>query len=211
MSLDKPKSKKLDASDYTFAIVASRFNQKLVDAMLKDVRNTLMARGAKKSDIKVLRVPGSAELPFAASRLALLGYDVIICLGVVIAGETPHHMIIAHSTAGELQRIAVENGIPIINGIVVTNDKAQAEARTIGKIRRGIEFAESAIEMAIKSAALYDEIEEFNSDDDWDDDDWDDDDDGDWDDGDGGDDWDGEGTFDADDEEDDDRNTITLN
>ena len=105
----------------------------------------------------------------------------------------------------------MENGIPIINGIVVSNDKAQAEARTIGKIRRGIEFAESAIEMAIKSAALYDEIEEFNSEEDWDDDDDGDWDDGDWDDGDGGDDWDGEGTFDADDEEDDDRNTITLN
>lgn len=210
MSLDKPKPKKLDASDYTFAIVASRFNQKLVDAMLKDVRKTLMARGAKKSDIRELRVPGSAELPFAASRLALLGYDAIICLGVVIAGETPHHMVIAHSTAGALQRIAAENGIPIINGIVVTNDKAQAEARTIGKIRRGVEFAESAIEMAVQSVALYDEIEEFNSGDDWDGDDDDD-----------SDDWDDEGTFDADDDDDDDdwdaddsdddRNTITLN
>jgi len=107
-------------------------------------------------------------------------------------------LIIAHSTADALQRIAVENGIPIINGIVVTNDKAQAEARTIGKIRRGVEFADSAIEMAVQSAALYDEIEEFNSDDD---------------------DWDDEGTFDVDDSDDDwdgddsddDGNTITLN
>lgn len=198
MSLDKPKSKKLDASDYSFAIAASRFNQKLVDALLKDVRKTLAECGAKDSNIRVLRVPGAAELPFAASRLALLGYDAVICLGVVIAGETPHHLIIAHSTADALQRIAVENGIPIINGIVVTNDKAQAEARTIGKIRRGVEFADSAIEMAVQSAALYDEIEEFN----FDDDDWDDE--GTFDVDDSDDDWDG-------DDSDDDGNTITLN
>lgn len=61
MSLDKPKSKKLDASDYSFAIAASRFNQKLVDALLKDVRKTLAECGAKDSNIRVLRVPGAAE------------------------------------------------------------------------------------------------------------------------------------------------------
>lgn len=200
MSLDKPKSKKLDASGYSFAIVASRFNQKLVDALLKDVKKTLAGCGVKETDIRVLRVPGAAELPFAASRLATLEYDAIICLGVVIAGETPHHMIIAHSTAGALQSIAAASEIPIINGIVVANDKSQAEARTVGKIRRGVEFAESAVEMAIQNAALSVEIDDFIGEYGWD--------------GDSGDaDWDGDGVFDIDDSDgdSDDRDTIILN
>ena len=73
---------------------------------------------------------------------------MIIALGVVIAGETPHHMVIAHSTAQALQSISLKFGICVVNGIIVANTTEQAEARTVGKIQRGVEFAESAREMA---------------------------------------------------------------
>ena len=85
-------------------------------------------------------------------------YDAVIALGVVIAGDTPHHEIIAYSTANALQQIAIVTTVPMINGIVVTNDEEQAKARTVGKIARGEEFAECALEMAWQAAILLDEV-----------------------------------------------------
>lgn len=149
MSLDKAKMASLVGADKKkFAIAAAKFNPELVDAMAKDVYATLTANGVLPENIAFVRVPGSAELPYAAAKfIEETECDAVITLGVVIAGETPHHMIIAHSTASALQTLATERGICVINGIIVTNNREQAEARTIGSIRRGIEFAESALEM----------------------------------------------------------------
>lgn len=150
MSLLKAEMREIHgAGNKRFAIAASRFNCDFVDAMVKDARSTLMENGVEPENIKIVRVPGSAELPFACLKLAeKASYDVIIALGVVIAGETPHHMVIAHSTAQALQSISLKFGICVVNGIIVANTTEQAEARTVGKIQRGVEFAESALEMA---------------------------------------------------------------
>jgi len=160
MSLDKGKISKFDASPYKFAIVAARYNSSMVEAMIDDISKIFAENGVKEKSVKIVRVPGSAELPVICSLLAQsLNYDAIIALGVVIKGETAHDEIITTSTANALQSIAVETTIPVINGIIAAKNNEQALARTSGKIARGIEFAEAALEMAWKSALLLDELE----------------------------------------------------
>ena len=153
MSLDKGQMPNLNVTGLKIAIVASRFNKSLVDALLTDAVKTLLSHGISDADITVMRVPGAAELPFMCGSLAKTGkFDTAMALGVVIAGETPHHEIIANSTAIEMQRLASETGVPMINGIIVTNNLEQAQNRTIGNIARGAEFAEAAMEMAFHSS-----------------------------------------------------------
>jgi len=147
MSLDAPSSHAVDGRGCRIAIVAARFNESLVDALIERARATLEAAGAELATVE--RVPGSAELPFAASLLVDGGgLDAVIVLGVVVAGDTDHHRIIGDSTAVALQQLAILKSVPIINGILVVNDRAQAEARCTGEIDRGPEFARSALEMA---------------------------------------------------------------
>ncbi len=136
-------------SFFTVGIVAARFNQKLVDGLLDNVVVTLEEElGKQRFMADIVRVPGSNELPYAVSRLAAIGkYDVIIALGVAIAGETNHHEIIAEGTANAFHQISVGFEVPVINGVVVTNTLAEAKSRTIGKINRGREFALAAMEM----------------------------------------------------------------
>ena len=147
MSLDAHNLEPIDGSGYRFAIVAASYNQTLVDALVSHATETLSASGAPSTDL--IRVPGSAELPYAASVLAKRGeYDAIICIGVVIAGDTNHHNIIGDSTAIALQDLSIQSGIPAINGILVVENLAQAEARAGTEINRGKEFADAALAMA---------------------------------------------------------------
>ncbi len=155
MSLDKGQMPDLDVSDLKIAVAASRFNKNLVDALLNDGVKCMVAKGIKAENICAVRVPGAAELPFICEMLASSGkFDAVMALGVVIAGETPHHEIIANSTATALQTIAVDTKTPMINGIVVTNNEKQAQDRTIGSIARGAEFAEAAMEMGFHNKNL---------------------------------------------------------
>ena len=108
---------------------------------------TLTAAGAEAPLIE--RVPGAAELPFAASTLAHhSSFNAIIVIGVVIAGDTNHHEIIGDSTASALLNISTTQKVPVINGILVVNNLAQAEDRAGETINRGKEFAQAALEMA---------------------------------------------------------------
>ncbi len=158
MSFDKAKNLSKDGSGYAFAVVASRFNGELVDALLDDVLKVFSDGGVARANTRVVRVPGATEIPAMASLLASTGnYDAVVALGVVIKGQTPHHEIIGNSTAVALQHAAVKSGVPIINGIIVTNDRSQAEARTTGKIRRGVEFGESALDMAHVAEDVFSE------------------------------------------------------
>lgn len=130
-------------------IVAARYNQKRVDALLANVLTTLDEAGVLLEDIETVRVPGSNEIPYACSMLALgEQFDALIGLGLVLAGDTNHHEMIALSTANALHRIAEENEVPVINGIVVVNNDDQALARCEGELNRGKEFAKAALEMA---------------------------------------------------------------
>lgn len=147
MSLDAHNLEPIDGSGYRFAIVAASYNQSLVDSLVSHASETLTSRGAPAPEF--VRVPGSAELPYAASVLAERGeFDAIICIGVVIAGDTNHHNIIGDSTAIVLQELSVQSGIPAINGILVVENLSQAEARAGTEINRGKEFADAALAMA---------------------------------------------------------------
>lgn len=150
MSDDAPAFDHADTREISIGIAAARYNGQLVDHLLRRTRETLQEQGVSSEAIEIYRVPGSNELPFAAEMLAQSGdFSAIIALGVVVAGETPHHEIIATSTALALQQAASSAMVPVINGIIVCHTRAQAEARTTGAIDRGREFALAAIEMAI--------------------------------------------------------------
>ncbi len=147
MSLDIPSIQKIDGSGLRFAVIAARYNEALVDSLVRHTCATIEAAGAATPVIE--RVPGSAELPYAASTLAAHShFDAILVIGVVIAGDTNHHNIIGDSTAIALQQISIQQKVPVINGILVVENLAQAEARAGETINRGKEFAQAALEMA---------------------------------------------------------------
>ena len=147
MSLDIPSIKEVNGSGMRFAVIASRYNEALVDSLLQHACATIEAAGADAPVIE--RVPGAAELPFAAATLAdHSNFDAIIVIGVVIAGDTNHHEIIGDSTATALLDLSIAQKVPVINGILVVNNLAQAEARAGEAINRGKEFAQAALEMA---------------------------------------------------------------
>jgi 6,7-dimethyl-8-ribityllumazine synthase len=109
----------------------------------------------KASRLFVVRVPGSNELPVAAQLLAGRHRpDVIVVLGVIIRGDTLHYQLIAEASAQALQRVALDAKIPVINGVIVAETPAQAEARCLGSINRGAEFAAAALAMAALRQSL---------------------------------------------------------
>lgn len=161
MSQDKPIPDAVDGSELRFAVVAAGFNGELVEALLRRAQKTLRAAGVKEDAVRILRVPGSGEIPYAAFMAAMTGdYDCVIALGVVIAGDTPHHEIIAHSTAKALQDVCLRAEVPVINGIVVTNTREQAEARCKGDLDRGSEFARAALTMAMHRIELGERLDQ---------------------------------------------------
>lgn len=164
MSLDQPEALQIDGRELRFAIIAARFNPRLVDGLLENCVHALAEARVNPMNIEVLRVPGSNEIPYAAAMMAKsLQYDAIITLGLVLAGETPHHEVIVHSTGIALQRISIETEIPVINGIVVVNTPEQAEARCVGEINRGREFGHSALEMASLKLGLVARLDEIDA------------------------------------------------
>ncbi len=145
----------LDGSALRIAIVASRFNQELCDAMAKDAQAALRTCNVAEKNIVLVRVPGSFELPVAASQLAATEkYDAIICLGVLIKGETKHDQYIASAVAAGLTDVAVQTGIPVAFGVLTTETKAQAEARALGSEKKGWEAAMSAVETVLTLKSL---------------------------------------------------------
>lgn len=164
MSQDKPIPDAIDGTELHFAVIAAGYNGELVEALLRRVNRTLRNGNVPEANIVVVRVPGSGEIPYAAYMSAMSGdYDCVIGLGVVIAGDTPHHEVIAHSTAHALQDAALRAEVPIINGIVVTNDRAQAELRCKGALDRGCEFAQAALTMAFHRVTLGARLDEVDA------------------------------------------------
>lgn len=172
-----------DASDFQIGIVAARYNTELVEGLLQRVISTLLETGVPEENIEILRVPGSHELPYGVTLLGKGGLcDCVIALGVVLAGETNHHDVIAVSTAHAFQKIALEEDFPVINGVLVCSSREQAEERVHGALSRGPEFAKAAIEMAHYKLTIADVWESLEDDilnfgeDDFDDEDFDDED-----------------------------------
>ena len=118
---------KLDASGRCFAIAASRFNDFVVEGLLKGARDTLLELGAGEASIEVYQVPGAFEIPAIARKLVEENrFDAVICLGAVIRGETPHFDYVAGESARELAHLAARSPIPVIYGILTTDTIEQA-------------------------------------------------------------------------------------
>ena len=127
-------------------IVVSRFNPEVGEALLAACTAALTKHGVLASDIRVITVPGALEAPLALQKMANTGkYDALIALGAVIRGETYHFEIVANESAGGITTVALDTGVPVANGILTTDDEAQAIARVSQK---GADCAAAAIEMA---------------------------------------------------------------
>ena len=148
MSLRPPVPTATAGATFRVGVAAARYNDRLVEPLLAQVVGALRAAGVKEKNLTLARVPGSNELPVAAQWLAARRPDVVLALGVIIRGDTLHYELIAHASARALQRVALDARLPVINGIGVAENEAQAEARCLGRIDRGAEFAAAALEMA---------------------------------------------------------------
>lgn len=141
-----------------FAVVASRFNEVVVDKLVAGALDGLRAHGVSEEDIVVVWVPGSFEIPVTARRLARSGrYAALICLGAVIRGETPHFDHVAEQAATGIRRAGEDQGLPVIFGVLTTDTFDQAMDRAGGKHgNKGWDAALAAIEMGSVFAQLGD-------------------------------------------------------
>jgi 6,7-dimethyl-8-ribityllumazine synthase len=133
-----------------FAIVAARFNERITERLLVGAQRALGTAGVPDDAVDVHWVPGSFELPQAASLLARTGrYAGVVCLGCVIKGQTPHFDFVAGQAAAGIQRVALETGVPATFGVITALTEEQAWERAGGEVgNRGQEAAEAAVEMA---------------------------------------------------------------
>jgi 6,7-dimethyl-8-ribityllumazine synthase len=140
----------LSAEGRSFGIVASRFNDFVVKALLGGAMEAIRRHGGDAEAVDVVWVPGSYEIPFVARELALSGrYDALICLGAVIRGATAHFDYVAGGAAAGISNVALESGVPVIFGVITTESIEQAIERAGTKMgNKGFEAAVSAIEMA---------------------------------------------------------------
>jgi 6,7-dimethyl-8-ribityllumazine synthase len=163
------KAKAFRAGDARFAIIASQYNEHYVDAMLQAAKAELEKAGAKA--VQVVRVPGAYEIPVVATRLARAGrtgpslkprsprgerpFCAIICLGVILRGETVHAAHIGEAVSRALMEIQLRYEVPIIHEVLLLENEEQARARCLGQDHnRGREAAQTALAMAQVMAGL---------------------------------------------------------
>jgi 6,7-dimethyl-8-ribityllumazine synthase len=151
------RTKSLKAGNGQFVIIASKYNDRYVDAMVKAAQSEFKRAGASR--VKIVRVPGAFEIPTIAARLARAGFDktvasdaqisVIICLGVILRGQTVHADYIGRAVTEALMQIQVRYEVPIIHEVLLLENEEQARVRCLGKkFNRGAEAAQTALEMA---------------------------------------------------------------
>jgi 6,7-dimethyl-8-ribityllumazine synthase len=133
-----------------FAIVASRFNQDVVDRLVQGAEDGFKSSKIAEDSIDLIWVPGSFEIPLVAQRLAVSGkYAAVVCLGAVIRGETDHYYLIAREAAHGVAQAGLTTGVPVIFGILTCATEEQAMDRAGGKEgNKGYDAALAAMEMA---------------------------------------------------------------
>ena len=143
-------------ADARFAIIASRWNPRIVDALVAGARKAFADHGVDDAAVDVIRVPGAWELPLAAGRLAQAGdHAAIVALGCVVRGDTRHYEHVADGCAQGLMRAALDHGVPVCNGVLAVEAHVDADKRAGGSHgNKGEEAAMVAIEMAQLLAQL---------------------------------------------------------
>ncbi len=138
------------ARDLRVALVAARFNDFIVEPLIRGALDALKRHGATEKQVEIVRVPGAFDLPLVVRKLALSRrYDALIALGAVVRGETPHFDYVAGECASGLARIALESGVPVAFGVLTTETMQQAVDRAGGKAgNKGADAALAAVEMA---------------------------------------------------------------
>lgn len=139
----------LNGAGMRVAIVVARFNNLVTDRLLDGALDALRRYGVADSDVTVVRVPGSVEIPLAARRLAVGHNDAVICLGAIIKGGTSHDQYVASIATSGIAAAALETGKPVIFGVLTCDTMEQALDRAGGKAgNKGFDAALTAIEMA---------------------------------------------------------------
>ena len=141
---------KLDATGLKTAIVASRFNDFVTTKLIEGAVDCLSRHGAAEKEITIIRVPGSFELPLAAKKAASSGkFDAVICLGVLIRGQTPHFDYIAAEVTKGVAQVSLDTSVPVTFGVITADTLEQAVDRAGAKSgNKGFEAALGAVEMA---------------------------------------------------------------
>ena len=157
--LQKIQPKKIRACGDNFAIVASKYNARYVDAMLRAAKAEILRAGGV---LQIIRVPGAYEIPVVAAKLArssrVTGHaslSGIICLGVILRGATTHAQHIGEAVSNALAQIQIQYEVPVIHEVLLLENALQAKERCLDrKHNRGAEAAQTALEMARVMAGL---------------------------------------------------------
>ena len=130
-------------------IIASRFNEIIVNKLLGGAVDGLVRHGVEEDNITAAWVPGAFEIPIAASRMARSGkYDAVICVGAVIRGDTTHYDYVCNEVAKGVAQVGLSTGVPVLFGVLTTENIEQAIARAGSKAgNKGYDCALSAIEL----------------------------------------------------------------
>lgn len=152
----KTYSANLYSQGKKYAIIVGRFNEFIGSKILSGAIDALKRHGVKEEEIEIAWVPGAFEIPLAAKKFALSKkYDAVICLGAVIRGATSHFEYVAGEVAKGIAQASLETGLPIIFGVLTTENLEQAIERAgVKSGNKGFDAAITAIEMA----NLFDEI-----------------------------------------------------
>ena len=130
--------------------MVSRFNRRVTDRLLQGALSVFKKNGILSDRLEIIEVPGAFEIPGVALRMGQSGqFNAIICLGAVIQGETDHYHYVCSEVSRGVGQVSIQLGLPVIFGVLTTSSLKQAMDRSGGKLNKGAESAEAAIEMGL--------------------------------------------------------------
>ena len=149
MSINLYEGKVVAPAGMKVGIIASRFNSFIVQKLLDGAVDGLVRHGVEEENIDACWVPGAFEIPVVARKMAESGkYDAVICVGAVIRGSTSHYELVVNETTKGIAQVALQSGIPVLFGVIATENIEQAIERSGSKAgNKGYDCALSAIEM----------------------------------------------------------------
>ncbi|AGW13688.1 6,7-dimethyl-8-ribityllumazine synthase [Megalodesulfovibrio gigas] len=138
----------LDAKGLRFALVASRFNDFIVDKLVGGAVDYLVRHGAAREDLTIIRIPGAFEMPLVTRKVAASGkYDGVVCLGAVIRGATPHFDYVSAEVSKGIASVSLDTGVPVGFGVLTVDSLEQAIERAGSKAgNKGVEAAHAVLE-----------------------------------------------------------------